>query len=48
MLLKFLAQDPVYSIVKSCIVSPEELYGPGSGLTLISIEMVSTPHHQKP
>jgi hypothetical protein len=37
------AQDPVYSVVKGHIVFLEELYGPGSGLTLIQIEMVSKP-----
>jgi hypothetical protein len=33
----------VYSVVQGCIVSLEELYGPGSGLTLIPIERVSKP-----
>jgi hypothetical protein len=37
------SQDPAYSIVKGCIVSLGELYGPGSGLTITPIEMVSNP-----
>jgi hypothetical protein len=37
------AQDPVYSVVKGHIVSLEELYGPGSRLTSMPIDMVSNP-----
>jgi hypothetical protein len=38
-----LGSGPVYIIVNVCIVSPEELYGPGSRLTSMPIEMVSNP-----
>jgi hypothetical protein len=33
----------VYGVVQGCIVYSEELYGPGSGLTITPIEMVSKP-----
>jgi hypothetical protein len=38
-----LGSGPVYSVVESYIVSPEEPIAPGSGLTIIPIEMVSNP-----